>query len=188
MRTFIAIKVKPENALLQTITELKNELTGEPLRWVDEENLHLTLKFVGETTEEQAAQISNVLSGFALSQPLVSFILSGLGYFKNRKMPRVLFIGIQGGEALQQMAISIENILIPLGIEKDERPFNPHLTLARIKHLNNKRQFYQAVEAHQFYSSAPVIIKEIIFFQSHLTPSGPEYRELEKYSLKGAAL
>lgn len=185
MRTFIAIKIKPEALLLQKITELKKELSEEPIKWVDTQNLHLTLKFLGETSEEQSVHIKNILAEFALLQRPVSFIPSGLGYFKSRGMPRVLFVDIKDGEVLQHMAEGIENLLVPLGYKKEERPFNPHLTLARIKFLKNKKQFYHAVETHQYISSNTVTINEIIFFQSHLKPDGPEYRELAKVSLKG---
>lgn len=185
MRTFIAIKIKPEALLLQKITDLKKELSEEPIKWVDEQNLHLTVKFLGETTEEQTTHIKNILEEFTSLQRPISFIPSGLGFFKSRGMPRVLFVDIHKGEMLQQLAEGIESFLFPLGYKKEERSFNPHLTLARIKFLKNKKRFYQAVETHQYVSSKSVTINEIIFFQSRLKPEGPEYRELGQYSLTG---
>jgi RNA 2',3'-cyclic 3'-phosphodiesterase len=184
MRTFIGVKIKPEALLLQKMADLKKELSEEQIKWVDEQNLHLTLKFLGETSEEQVTQIKDMLAEFASLQPTVSFIVSGFGYFKSRGMPRVLFADIHNGEALQQLAEGIETLLVPLGYNKETRPFNPHLTLARIKFLKNKKQFYQAVDAHHYVSSEQVTINEFIFFQSHLTPEGPEYRELAKWGLK----
>ncbi len=184
MRTFIAIKIEPEALLLQKMADLKKELAQEPIKWVDKQNLHLTLKFLGETSEEQVTQIKNMLEELASLQPPVSFIVSGMGYFKSRGMPRVLFADIHNGEALQQLAEGIETLLTPLGYNNETRPFNPHLTLGRINFLKNKQQFYQAVEAHQYVSLKSVSINEIIFFQSHLMPEGPEYRELGKYDLR----
>lgn len=184
MRTFIAINIQPEALLLQKITELKNELAEEPIRWVDEQNLHLTLKFLGEISEHQVVHIKNVLAEFALLHSPISLVPSGLGFFKSRGIPRVLYVGIRNGEALQQWAEGIESLLIPLGIKKEERPFNPHLTLARIKFLKDKKRFYQAVERHHYVSSKPVTISEIIFFESHLEPKGPVYRQLARFPLK----
>lgn len=184
MRTFIAIKIKPEALLLQKMADLRKELSEEPIKWVNEQDFHLTLKFLGETSEEQVIQIKKCLAEFASLQQPVSFILSGMGYFKSRGIPRVLYVDIHNGEALQHLADNIETLLVHLGYKKEARPFNPHLTLGRIKFLKNKKQFYQAVEAHQYVSSNIITINEITFFQSHLTPEGPEYRDLARFELK----
>ncbi len=185
MRTFIAIKVKPEALLLEKLFALKQELSEERIKWVDEQNFHLTLKFLGETSEEQVMQVKNILADYAALQQPVSFTLSGLGFFKSRGMPRVLYVDIHNGEALKLLAEGIETLLLPSGFKKEERPFNPHLTLARIKFIKDKKRFYQALETYQFSSNQPVTVYDVIFFQSRLQPDGPVYNELAKFSLQG---
>lgn len=185
MRTFIAIKVEPEALLLQTIKELRQELKHESIKWVDQSKLHLTLKFLGETSDAQVRQIKNILEQMATKYPPVSFRPEGLGYFKSRGMPRVLFIDIKEDDSLKQLAAAVDVLLSPLGFEKESRPFNPHLTLARIKFLQNKKAFYEAAGKYQNLKLQPVTIGEIIFFQSRLNPEGPVYHELAKCRLSG---
>jgi RNA 2',3'-cyclic 3'-phosphodiesterase len=182
MRTFIAIKINPEQLLLNKIEELKKFLADEPLKWVDKQNLHVTLKFLGETSEEQSIQIKNILMNFAGKQYPVKVLPAGIGYFKSRGMPKVLFVDLKNGEVLQPVANCIDELLLPLGFEKENRLFKPHLTIARIKFLKNKKAFYEAVRHFQAISLPPASISEIIFYQSFLKPEGPVYFELGKYS------
>jgi len=182
LRTFVAVKVKPAPALLHTMKDLQMALSGEQVKWVEPNKLHLTLKFLGDTlpsqvdeTGEELNQVSKMFSPF-------SFQLEGLGFFKNKGMPRVLFANIQEGEVLQQLAAEIDNRLINLGFQPEPRPFKPHLTLARIKFLKNKKAFYQAVEMYRDTFMQKTKINKIIFYRSVLKPEGAEYRELGSFS------
>lgn len=185
LRTFIALKIKPEPTLLHKLEELKNELAGEPVKWVDENNLHLTLKFLGDTTLHQVDDLKAILKKISARNPAFSFRLKGLAFFKNKGMPRVLFIGIEEGEAIQQLAAEINLQLFALGFEKENRPFSPHLTLARIKFLKNKRNFYNAIDKYRDTDIQSIAIHEIILYQSILKPTGPIYKPLEIFRLKG---
>ncbi len=186
MRTFIAIKINPELLLLDKIDKLKKDLANEPIKWVEKQNLHITLKFLGETSEEKSLYIKDILMNFAGKQYPVSVFPAGIACFKSRGMPKVLFVNFKNGESLQQLADSIDDLLLPLGFEKEKRPFKPHLTIARIKFLKNKKAFFEAVSHLQDISLQPSIISEIIFYQSLLKPEGPVYLELGKYSFQGA--
>lgn len=185
MRTFIAIKIVPEAQLLQSIADLKQDMKYEPIKWVDEQKLHLTLKFLGETSEAQVHQIKNILEQLATQYRPLSFLPSGMGFFKSRGMPKVLFVDVKEDDSLKQLAAAIDILVSPLGFEREKRPFNPHLTLARIKYIKNKKAFYEAVGEYQSMEFQPVTISEIIFFQSKLNPGGPVYHELAKFTMKG---
>lgn len=185
MRTFIAIKINPEQLLLNKIEELKRVLADEQIKWVEKQNLHLTLKFLGEISEKKSFKVKDVLLHFAKKQHPVSVLPQGIGYFRSRGIPKVLFLNIKNREVLQQLANDIDNLLIPLDFEKESRPFNPHLTLARIKFLKNKQAFYEALRLYQDVSLQESLISEIILYQSLLKPEGPVYLELGKYSLTG---
>jgi 2'-5' RNA ligase len=93
-------------------------------------------------------------------------------------MPRVLFANIKDGKELQLLASEIDKRLEKLGFELETRPFKPHLTLARIKFLKNKKAFYQAVEKYRETLFQAVPVNELIFYRSILKPEGPEYKEL----------
>jgi 2'-5' RNA ligase len=185
MRTFIAIKIKPEPLLLDKIDELKRILASESIKWVEEKNLHLTLKFLGEVSQMQSTQIKDILFQFTQRNSPVTVLPAGFGYFNSGGMPRVLFVKIEGMEGLQKMAEDMDDLLLPLGFEKEKRPFRPHLTLARIRFLKNKKAFYNALGLYQEILLQPVVINNIIFYQSILNPDGPVYHELGNYSLEG---
>lgn len=187
MRTFIAIKIKPELLLQETVTALKEALAGEPVKWTGTGNLHLTLKFLGETSREQVEEIKKLLAGIAGEQNPFPLSIEGMGYFKSSNMPRVLYVKVHDEGQMAQLASGIENQLVPLGFENDLRPFNPHLTLARIKYLNHKKLFYDAVDKYRNLFFQKSFIKEIIFYQSILEPRGPVYSELAIIPLAVAA-
>ncbi|MCA1759499.1 MAG: RNA 2',3'-cyclic phosphodiesterase [Bacteroidales bacterium] len=183
LRTFVAVKIKPAPLLLQAFINLKKELSCEPVKWVEPNNLHLTLKFLGDTFPSQVDEIGEELNQVSKQFSSFSFELEGLGYFKNKGMPRVLFANIKDGEVLQLVAAEINNRLVKLGFEPENRPFKPHLTLARIKFLKNKKAFYQAVEKYSETLFQSVNIDELIFYRSILRPEGPEYIPLNIYKL-----
>lgn len=183
-RTFIALKIYPEDKLAGLFNALKSELSGEALKWVEPDNLHLTLKFLGDTNAEQVEEVKEILFQTASQFSGFQFQLKGLGYFKSNGQPRVLFAKIENFESLKQLVDSLQESLEEIGFEKDERAFKPHLTLARIKFIKNKRQFYSLVENADSTNFQPVNVNEIIYYQSILKPSGPEYIPLHKVQLK----
>ncbi len=183
MRTFISIKWNPEPSFFPLLTEISKELANESIKWVDERKIHLTLKFLGETSNSEAEEVKKILTDVAPRSLPVNFQPTGLGYFKSRGMPRVLFLNIHHDVSLQLMAAELDEKLYTIGFEKETRPFNPHLTLARIKFLKNKKHFYQVIEKYQDISFQLVAVKQIIFYQSYLNPEGPVYKELANYPL-----
>lgn len=183
LRTFVAVKIEPAPALLHTMKDLQMALRGEQVKWVEPNKLHLTLKFLGDTFPSQVDEIGEELNQVSKMFSSFSFELEGLNYFKNKEMPRVLFANITEGETLQQLAAEMDNRLINLGFQPENRPFKPHLTLARIKFLKNKKAFYQAVEMYRDTFMQTATINEIIFYRSVLKPEGPEYKELGKFSI-----
>lgn len=185
MRTFVAVNVNPFPGLLNTLKELKSELAPEAIKWVDENNLHLTLKFLGDTSVGQVDEIKNALQEITRRFATFYFRLNGLGFFKTKGMPRVLFVKIEEAEMLRELAAEIDEQLARLGFEKENRPFSPHLTLARIKFLKNKKRFFQAVEnQHDLYMDE-VPVSNLIFYQSILNPQGPVYKPLKIFELNG---
>lgn len=183
LRTFIAAKIEPAPSLIQITEELKSNFTGEPVKWAEKDNLHLTLKFLGDTLPSQVDEISEELNQVAKMSSAFSFRLQGLGFFKNRGMPRVLFVHITEGEVLQKLATEIDNRMANLGFQPEKRPFKPHLTLARIKYLKNKKAFYEAVEKYRSTFMQTTEINELVFYRSILKPEGAEYLPLNMFKL-----
>ena len=185
MRTFIAVKVEPETLLLQTLMEMQKAIAGESVKWVEDNNLHLTLKFLGDTSPDQVEKVSEILDSVSRKFKKFSCRLQGFGYFKSKGMPRVLFVKIVDAKILEQLANELNNRLAGIGFEPDPRGFSPHLTLARIRFLKNKQAFYQTVEKYKEDDMQQLIVKELIFYQSILNFSGPVYKPLTVKELTG---
>lgn len=182
-RTFIATKITPGEKLLKTYTKLRNELKNEKIKWVNSDHFHITLFFLGDTEEEMIPRVRTQVDN--LVDQFTSFYinLSGLGVFKNINKPRVLWAGIYQYETLKEIKERIENEMVALGFPKEEREFRPHLTMARLKWINDKEKLKSLLEEYQNEDFQQVKINEIIYYESILKPSGPVYKPLEKIIL-----
>lgn len=179
LRTFIAVKINPENELLDQLAALKEDLGDEAIKWVEENNLHLTLRFFGDTTADQVAKIKSILDDVAQNHGSFKIELKGLGFFKRNRQPQVLFAKIVDVEKLRLLAGEIEDRIGEAGLEKETRKFKAHLTLARIKFLRNTAGFYDSISRSENLKIQSSIIDEVIFYQSILRPQGPVYKPLK---------
>lgn len=183
IRTFIAVKIEPQPLLLQLLTHLKEIFDHEKIKWVEKDNLHLTLKFLGDTSPVQVEQVKTILEETCQNFSSFQFDLKGVGFFKRNRQPKVLFVKIEKNEILKQLTAEIDAKLSELGFEKEQREFNPHLTLGRIKFLKDKSRFYETIETYRSHFIQQVKINEVIYFQSILKPAGAEYKSIEKIEL-----
>ena len=182
-RTFIAIKIEPGNRLSQAYTKIQNELKNEKIKWVDGDNFHVTLFFLGDTSEEQISQVRRSLAGIAESFQAFDITLYGMGVFKSIHKPRVLWAGIRDFEPLRKMKLSRDQQMRDLGFTPDKREFKPHLTLARIKWIDDKNRLEHLLREYEQQEWQKAGIDEIIYFESKLTKKGPVYTPIEKFSL-----
>lgn len=171
MRLFVAVDIPQatREAISEFIIRLKLRANG--LKWVDASNLHLTLKFIGESTD--LAMISDCL--VAVPGPQFEIALRDLGSF-----PRVLWIGVHAPPALGQLAQRIDQALAPLGIPVESRPFSPHLTLARAKDGRIPK-----FDEHPDFGSFPV--SEFVVYESKLASSGATYITRGRFPLVQSA-
>ena len=131
MRLFTAIDI-PEDVTEALRSLLQRLKPLAKLSWSRVENLHITTKFIGEWPEERLEEIKCALAATPAPGPIV-IAVRGLGWFPNERRPRVFWAGIDGGEPLRALAHATEQAVAQLGIPVEERPYSPHLTLARIK-------------------------------------------------------
>jgi 2'-5' RNA ligase len=132
MRLFTAIDL-PEDLREGLRSFLKRLKPLAKLSWSRVENLHITTTFIGEWPEERLDEMKRVLAEAPAAGP-IAITVRGLGWFPDERRPRVFWAGIHGGEPLTALAQSTEEAVARLGVPKEDRPFSPHLTLARIKH------------------------------------------------------
>lgn len=183
LRTFIAIKIKPEKNLSDLFNVFKKSLKGEEIRWVDIDNLHLTLRFLGETNKEQIDEIGKLLE--TISENFQPFIigLKGVGYFKSKKQPRVLFLNVENDFILRELAGKIEDKLNELNFGEKGKIFTPHVTIGRFKFITDKIFFYSQVKRFVDTKIQQVTVSEIIFYQSILSSEGPTYLPIKIVTL-----
>ena len=182
-RTFIATKISPGHKLLNTYRYIQKELENEKIKWVDSQQFHITLFFLGDTDEEQIPYIRSNLRELLTPFSAFNIHLSGLGVFKNINKPRVLWTGIHQFERMKELKIQIDRQMEVLGFTPEKREFKPHLTLARIKWLDNKKKLENLLNQYKNENFHEVTINEIIYFESILKPQGPVYNPIEKYTL-----
>ena len=173
MRTFVAVEISNEQVINQ-ISNFQSKININAKR-IEPHNLHFTLQFLGEVSEEQAENVSELLKKVEFSNFTLKF--QGIGAFPKMKFPRVIWIGTDenGGNALIDLAKKVENSLAPLGFRSD-KPFKPHITVFRIKNkIEDVTKKLQAYESYEFGSQEITSFK---FKQSVLTPRGPIYSDL----------
>lgn len=183
IRSFIAIELPEE--VRGGLAKLRSELERTEhrfVKWVDTEGIHLTLKFLGNIPFKQVTEVTKAIEEAAQGIPPFHLEISGLGAFPNLKQPRVLWVGI-GGEidTLLRLQQNIDSALASLGFAKEERPFMPHLTLARIRQGASpmgRKNFGELAMSVSFEASYPIDAKAVSLMRSQLTPDGAIYTRL----------
>ena len=188
MRLFTAIEL--EEAVRLQVAALATELqrrvqTSAPrarLTWVAADRLHLTLRFIGEVERDLAERIIHVLRE-PLGEPEFDLTLDALGAFPRKGPPRVLWVGVADGRDIVIRAeAAISARLSTLGIRAEDRPYSPHLTLARVRDPAGLRA--SALFEGMTVRTGRTRVETITLFQSHLSPKGPTYTVLEKIRLQ----
>ena len=180
MRLFVALEIPPtvrEN-LANFIKQLR-PLAPEP-RWLSPENLHVTLKFIGELPAEKLAAIRTALASIRSAQA-VTIDFRGLGFFPNEKHPRVFWAGMEASPNLKTLASDIERATEKLGIPREQRPFSPHLTLARFEPPRLPEKLRAPIKENATREFGSLAAKEFHLIESQLKPSGAEYTTLESF-------
>lgn len=176
MRVFIAIDVEMNEHINRLYQELRN--TGAHLKMVEPENMHLTLKFLGEVDEGVVEQVKERMREALADASPYTASLKGVGAFPGRQHIKVVWIGFQDGGETVTLSKTIDEHLSPLGFKK-ERNFHPHVTIARMKGREGKERVLGVVDAHEHTEFGHVRCSSIILKQSTLTPKGPIYSDVE---------
>jgi 2'-5' RNA ligase len=183
IRSFIAIEFPAEiqQRLDQVSRQVRQRLSGLPgsiVRWVPAENIHLTLKFLGDVSVANLDLLQEMLLAEAREHHAFELSVGGLGAFPDLHRPRVVWVGIQAPPELAALQGGIESRMEKLGYPREERPFSPHLTLGRItRNANNTeaRQIGDALQAAKVGFLGVVGAGEVRLFKSDLKPGGSVY-------------
>lgn len=180
MRLFIAIEI-PES-IRTSFASLLKEFRGiaPQLKWVRAENLHITLKFLGETDAAKLGALQDALSPVRSPEP-VNLEFRGLGFFPNEKRPRVFWAGMEASSNLQTIVRDVDQAAHRLGFPLEERPFTPHLTLARFPLPGIQPKLLQAMKEKSAQSFGSLRTGEFHLIESKLKPTGAEYTTLQTF-------
>lgn len=175
----------PERRSIHRATAPLREL-GAPVTWVGENNLHVTLRFLGEVPEEQAAAIGEALAGAVKPVRPFDVTLGGVGAFPDLDDPKVLWIGVERHPALELLANDVEKTLQGFGFEPELRPFQPHLTIGRLR-KDARRREARVLEApaREVAYSGVLVVDAIDLMVSKTGKGGSVYRSLRRATLDG---
>lgn len=182
-RLFAAIKIHPDEQFRKIYNQLKFGLSEDKIKWVDLNNTHLTLKFFGETPEEQIDKIAQAMDEAVLDAAAFEIHLKNTGIFGSRYNPRVIWFGIEPNDQLQNLYSNLKKNLEELGYEYDRQNFVPHLTVGRIRNLKNKHYFQKVIDKYKNVELQKEQINKLILYESILRPTGPEYIVVEEFKL-----
>ena len=175
IRIFISVFAPKEIVNIKEMLKTTIDTRGIKIRWVRDGNMHLTLKFIGNTTEESIDSINNAIHDLVKDTPFINLSISGTGCFSKRDRANTLWVGIKGDlDKLEQLILNINNKLEPLGFPIERRKFLPHITIARIN-PNQKKKPDISNFLNTTFMELPMKIVKINLMQSQSFPKGSFY-------------
>jgi len=183
IRCFIAVNLHDETrkALGSVITELKK--AGADVKWVPVDNIHLTMKFLGNTDASLIPEITESLSKKLSHYNAFYITIAGVGCFPSERRPKVIWVGIEDVAVLQDIQKDIDAVMVKFGYAPEERPFSPHLTVGRVRSLKMVPGLMNRFEDFRKFDLGRVEVSEVYIMKSELKPAGAEYTSLGRIPL-----
>ncbi|MRR05523.1 MAG: RNA 2',3'-cyclic phosphodiesterase [Deltaproteobacteria bacterium] len=176
-RLFVAIDLSAEAK--EAIFALRTPLPGA--KWVAADQLHVTLRFIGDADEVLFHKIRDTLAGIIV--PSFSLNLRGVGYFPPKRDPRVLWVGLERNENLLVLRNLVEKALLACGLEPEGRSFSPHITIARLKDVS-KAVISPFLHKNALFATPSFLVEEFVLYSSTLAPQGATHRQEALYPLR----
>ncbi|MCL4305968.1 RNA 2',3'-cyclic phosphodiesterase [bacterium] len=182
MRLFVAIMLPDDWQRILKLPQEKIGWLGRGVKWVEPENLHLTLKFLGETPDSLLPQITDALMECGRAVDSFKIAIQGVGTFPNKQRPRAYWAGLSQSKALTDLQQIVDDRMSDLGFEPEEKKFVPHLTVARIKEPIGKERMTSAFLSFDLRSES-FSVTHFSLVQSLLRQEGPVYTVLKDFPL-----
>ena len=186
LRCFIAIEI-PET-IKKSIADIIDTLkkSGSDIKWVPNENIHITLQFLGETEESLIPDIKEAL--YKILAPYSPFYIkiAGVGCFPSEKRPRVIWVGLEESQALRNLYKDIATEMVKFGYQKEERGFTPHVTIGRVKSNRNMGELLRRLEEFKVADFPGFEVQNIRLMKSELKPSGAKHYCLAEIPIGGS--
>jgi 2'-5' RNA ligase len=183
LRCFIAIEIsEPIKRVISELIEVLKNYDGD-VKWVDSENLHLTLKFLGNTSEGLIPKIIESLTKITFFYDAFYIKLCTIGMFPNNKYPKVIWAGVEMSDILKKLQGDIEDSMSLLGYQREDKNFHSHLTLGRVRSQKGIANLIQELNNFTEKDFGSIKVSDIKLMQSELKPTGAHYYCLHKIQL-----
>lgn len=182
LRAFLAVELgaKARECAAEVVRELRGRRGGDDVRWVRAEDLHVTLRFLGEIGQERIPRLRETVGRETRRIAPFPLALGDLQAFPSPERPRVVALTLDSGESLARLAEAVERGVVASGFDPEPRPFRAHLTLGRIRRVR-----FPDAEAVAPADPATFEVREVVLFRSQLRPTGAVYTPLEHFALGG---
>jgi len=183
LRTFIAADIPPsiKKSIQVQVDNLRKFIGDSSVRWVSVDNIHLTLKFLGDTSPSNLDLLKQTIRTQADSFSEIDLSIGGLGSFPSPKRARVLLIRIQAPAALEALARGVDSACAKIGYQPETRPFSPHLTIGRVRRgvsRSDQMKIQKALTEIKIDSLGTTRVDYIHLYKSELSPAGAAYTKL----------
>lgn len=185
LRCFIAIGIpEPIKREISEIIEIMKKYDAD-VKWIEMENIHITLKFLGKTPETLLPGIRKSLSTIALSYEPFYIKIYDIGMFPNRRYPRIIWVGMEDSDILKRLQKDIEDSMALLGYQREDKEFHPHLTIGRVRSQNGMANLINQLDTFKGKNFGSIEVNNIKLMRSELRPTGAEYHCLEEIKFEG---
>lgn len=184
IRSFIAVKIPATEPLRQIAMELAR--MGSEIKVIDPEKYHVTLKFLGNIDPKLVPRIRSIMETLTVASRPVDLTVTGLGVFPHLQRPNVLWAGLKGADSLGDLANELDRALESVGFSREERTFQPHLTVARVK-AKPGEAFFDLLSRYEKTQFGTAPINQVELLRSDLGPEGPTYTVLATLPLGAPA-
>ncbi|MDH5510795.1 MAG: RNA 2',3'-cyclic phosphodiesterase [Nitrospinota bacterium] len=184
MRLFFAIDISEDVRLAAEKLIHSIEAPKGTVKWIQPDNLHITLKFLGETTSGKLEAIISASRMVASTHESMSVQVSGLGVFPDKRKPRIVWLGIKGDTTrMQILAGDLDEVMVQEGFEEENRTFSPHITIGRVRDPKAGKIISNAIADHQKTGFGSFVVDKLLLYESRLRPEGPLYTVVSEFPL-----
>ena len=182
MRAFLAVDL--DEKLQDEVSRVQKRImeVDAPIKFVETENLHFTLKFLGEISNSKLNDITVTIEDNIEEYQPFELSIKKTGFFPHSEYIRVIWLGVEDPEAYSHIQMDLDEEFVKLGFRK-ERSYIPHLTIARVKGGKNKEALISIIKEMENVSIGDMIVDKLVLKESELTPAGPIYSNLKEFKL-----